>query len=362
VPSVFDISPLSDTVALDDQGNGETTFTVSNHPDRARRGRAYVVAEPPVDKSWFSIEDAEREFPVDGVKQVQQFTVKLKIPTDKAIKGSFKIGVASLRLPERSDEHFTVGPPVGFEVKAVEPVPIRPFPWWILVVGVLVLLVIGGLVTYALWPSSRATVPDVVKQTRAEAERLLDEEGLVVGKVTESASAAKPGTVTATTPAAGAEVEAGSAVDLQVASNFVKVPNVVGKQGREAVKEIEAAGLKPNIVAKGTGAPGIILDQNPRAGVEVAPNDPVDLIVAQRLIPSVVGQPLDRAVQILGDSGIRLGDVSVLDVDGTVVPSTIFKSRGGASFRSAVVVRQSPEGGTPAQPQQTVSVVVKIRL
>jgi beta-lactam-binding protein with PASTA domain len=360
VPSVFDISPLSDTVALDDQGNGETTFTVSNHPDRARRGRAYVVVEPPVDKSWFTIEDPEREFPVEGVKQVQQFTVKLKVPTDAPIKGSFKIGVASLRLPERSDEHFTLGPAIGFEVKAVEPIAKAPFPWWILVAGVLVLLIVGGLVTWALWPSSGVTVPDVVRQTQAEAERLLEEEGLVVGNVTgTSTPTEKPGTVIGTTPAAGEEVEEGSAVDLEVASNFVKVPDVVGKPGREAMKEIEAAGLKPNIVAKGTGTPGIVLDQNPRAGVEVAANDPVDLIVAQRLIPSVVGQRLASAVEILGKAGIRLGDVSVVDAGGKVVPSEVVKGRGG-SLRFAVIVSQQPDAGTAAQPQQTVNVVVRM--
>jgi hypothetical protein len=68
VPSVFDISPLNDTVSLDDQGNGETTFTVSNHQDRARRRRAQNKVDPagPAQASWFTIEDPEREFPIEG--------------------------------------------------------------------------------------------------------------------------------------------------------------------------------------------------------------------------------------------------------------------------------------------------------
>ena len=152
MPSVFDISALSDTVSLDDQGNGETTFTVSNHRDRARRGRAQIKVDAggPAQASWFTIEDPEREFPIEGAQLVQQFAVRLKVPTDKPVKGSFKLVVASVRLPEVPDEHFTVGPPVGFELKAVEPVGKKAFPWSIVVVGLVALLLIGGLVTWLL--------------------------------------------------------------------------------------------------------------------------------------------------------------------------------------------------------------------
>lgn len=360
MPSVFDISPLSGTVSLDDQGNGETTFTVSNHADRARRGRAQIKVDPagPAQASWFTVQDPEREFPIGGGKQVQQFTVKLKVPTDKPIKGSFKLVVASIRLPEVPDEHFTVGPSVGFEVKAVEPEGKTPFPWWIVVVGVLALLIIGGLVTWLMWPASGVRVPDLVTHTRAEAEQLLTAEDLVVGKVNERDSTEKPGTVISTNPEAGSRVEAGSAVDLVIAGNFVEVPPVIGQQVSEAMKLLESKGLRGNIKRQGAGDAGIVRDQNPRAGVQVARNDVVDLIVPEARVPNLVGQPLQRAIEILSRSGMRLGDISVVDATGAVVPEG--RARGGRGLSFGVIVRQSPPADQPATAQQVVDVVVRL--
>jgi beta-lactam-binding protein with PASTA domain len=356
VPSVFDISPLSDTVALDDQGNGETTFTVSNHADRARRGRAQVKVDPAgqTQASWFTVEDPEREFPIEGGKQVQQFTVKLKVPTDQPVKGSFKLLVASVRLPEYPDEHFTVGPPVGFEVKAVEPAGKAPFPWWIVVVGVLALVLIGAVVTYVFIPGV-PRVPDVVGESRADAEATLVDADLRVGKVTEQASSEKPGTVIATVPEAGAEIEAGGAVNLVVAVNLVEVPAVIGKPAREAADMLKSRGLGFAIKRKGNGPPGIVLDQNPRAGVQVAPNDSVDLFVPEALIPNLIGQPLAKAIDVLRSRGMRLGNITVIDSTGAVVPGA---ARG--SLVSGLVVKQNPPPDRPASAQQVVDLVVRI--
>jgi len=361
VPSVFDISPLSDTVSLDDQGNGETTFTVSNHPDRARRGRAQIKVDPagPTQASWFTIEDPEREFPIDGVKQVQQFTVRLKVPTDKPVKGSFKLVVASVRLPDVPDEHFTVGPSVGFEVKAIEPDGKTKFPWWIVVVAVIALVLIGGLVTWMMWPDSGIRVPDVVKHTRAEAEQLLAAEDLVVGKVTERDSAEKPGTVISTNPEVGSPVDAGSAIDLVISGNLVEVPPLIGHPAREAMKTIESLGLRSNIKAQGDGEPGIVRDQNPRAGVKVARNDVVDLIVPEPRVPNIVGQPLQRAIEILGRRGMRVGNITVVDTSGAVVLGGR-AGRGGRGLSFGIVVRQTPPAEQRAASQQVVDVVIRI--
>jgi beta-lactam-binding protein with PASTA domain len=355
VPSVFDISALSDTVSLDDQGNGETTFTVSNHKDRARRGRAHVKVDAggSAQANWFTVEDPEREFPIEGAKLVQQFAVKLKVPTDKPVKGSFKLVVASVRLPEVPDEHFTVGPPVGFEVKAVEPTVTKPFPWWILVVGLVALLLIGGLVTWLLWPASTIEVPDVVKQTRAEAERALEAEDLAVGTVTESSSTEKPGTVIATKPPAGAEVEAGSAVDLVISSSFVEVPSVVGQNVRAAIGVLKSKNLRGTITQRGDGPVGIVREQNPRAGIRVAPNDPVELIVPS-VIPNLRGAPLVKALELLRMRGWRPGRV----VDTNNNPIQLGRGQGPADF--ALVTDQQPAAGTPASPGQVIHLVVRL--
>lgn len=347
VPSVFDISALSDTVALDDQGVGETTFTVSNHPDRARRGRAEIRVDPdgPAQASWFTIEDPEREFNVDGVKQVQQFTVKLKVPVDKPIKGSFRLVVSSQRSPEAPDEHFTIGPPVGFEVKAVEPVTeSAPFPWWIVAVGVLVLVLIGGGLTWWFWPRT-TLVPDLVNATRAEAEELLDDAHLEVGTVTEEASSQAPGSVLSQSLAAGTEVQRGTAVDFVVASAtaLISVPNVEGLPGREAMQTLEKAGLVPMVRQEGEGKAGIVMRQNPKAGVRVAPKTQVDIFVPGVVrVPDLTRRPFDEAQAALTAVGLRLGAVT------TVVDATPAKT----------IVRTDPPANAVAKPGQAVDVVV----
>ena len=347
VASVFDISALSDMVALDDQGVGETTFTVSNHPDRARRGRAEVRVDPggPAQASWFTIEDREREFNVDGVKQVQQFTVKVKVPVDKPLKGSFRLVVASVRLPDVPDEHFTVGPPVGFEVKSVEPVVDgRPFPWWIVAVGVLVLLLVGGGLTWWLWPPSKVAVPDLVKQARADAEQLLEEADLAVGTVTEQESSEAPGSVLSQSPAAGAEVASGSEVNLVVSkpTSFVEVPNVVGQRGRDAMKLLQDRGLVPMVRQEGEGTPGIVARQNPKAGVRVTPKTQVDIFLPGVVrVPDLVGKSFDMAKGALAAVGLRLGSVS----------TTVGPPRG-------TIVKMSPGPNEIAKPGQSVDLLV----
>jgi hypothetical protein len=277
------------------------------------------------------------------------------------VKGSFKLVVASVRLPDVPDEHFTVGPSVGFELKAIEPDGKTPFPWWIVVVAVIVLLLIGGLVTWLMWPDSGVRVPDVVKHTRAEAERLLTADDLAVGKVTERDSAEKPGIVISTDPEVGSRVEAGSAIDLVISGNLVEVPPVIGQQAREAMKMLESKGLRSNVKAQGDGEPGIVRDQNPRAGVQVARNDVVDLIVPEPRIPNIVGQPLQRAIEILGKRGMHVGNITAVDANGAavVVPGGR-GGRGGPGLSFGLVVRQTPPADQRAASQQVVDVVIRI--
>lgn len=362
MPSVFDISPLSDTVLLDDQGHGETTFTVSNHPDRARRGRAQIKVEPGsgVQPGWFTIEDPEREFPVDGVKQVQQFTVKLKVPADKPLKGSFKLVVTSIRMPEVPDEHFSVGPPIGFEVKAVEPEPGKPFPWWIVVAGVVTLLLIGGLVTWLMWPAG-PVVPELAGKTRVEAEELLAENDLEVGTATEQSSPEKPGTVIATVPPAGTQVEAGATVNLVISGSFVEVPSVIGLTVREATARLEGVGLKASVRPGGIGPPDRVSEQNPRPDVRVARNDVVDLTVPNMGVPDLSGRTFQQAVNLLVQSGMKMGEVKTVDASGAPVPSRGGGLTGRGSLATAMVISQDPAANAPASAGQVVNVVLRVQ-
>lgn len=143
MPNPFSITAATDTVRLDAQGRGSTTFTVSNTSGRSRRGRARLKSADPGQASWLSLEgEAERDFTADGT---HQYTVRVAVPPGTpAGRHTFGLDVVSVENP---DEEWSQGPQVAFEVPA--PPPKKPFPWWIILV-VLALILVGGVVAWLL--------------------------------------------------------------------------------------------------------------------------------------------------------------------------------------------------------------------
>src|SRR6185503_9173312 len=96
----------------------------------------------------------------------------------------------------------------------------------------------------------RAQVPDVVGMTQPAAAAAIVAAQLTVGSVTTASSTViAAGAVISETPAAGALVDPGSAVDLVVSSGppQVAVPNVVGLTQAEAMSAIINAGLAATV-------------------------------------------------------------------------------------------------------------------
>jgi beta-lactam-binding protein with PASTA domain len=81
----------------------------------------------------------------------------------------------------------------------------------------------------------------------------------------------------------------------------------------------------------------------------------VDLFVPEALIPNLIGQPLAKAIDVLRSRGMRLGNITVIDSTGAVVPGA---ARGG--LVSGLVVKQNPPPDRPASAQQVVDLVVRI--
>jgi hypothetical protein len=149
MPNPFTITTAADSVRLDSQGRGSTTFTVSNRSGQPRRGRARPVPSSPEQASWLSVDgEAERSFSPDGT---QQYTVRVASPPG-APTGRYTFGLDVVSV-ENPDEEWSQGPKVAFEV-APSPAK-KPFPWWIVVVAAAVLLV-GGLIA---WLMSRGDKP-----------------------------------------------------------------------------------------------------------------------------------------------------------------------------------------------------------
>lgn len=126
-----------------------------------------------------------------------------------------------------------------------------------------------------------SAVPDLVGKTPADAKTALEAVGLIVGAVQEGGKGA-PGTISATTPAAGTSVPRGTAIALQKVPAGGAVPSVVGLSRKKAKEALEAAGFKEGKVKwryvedKG---PFTVLEQTPAAGATLPPQSPVDLVL-----------------------------------------------------------------------------------
>jgi serine/threonine-protein kinase len=111
-------------------------------------------------------------------------------------------------------------------------------------------------------------VPEVVGRPRDEAKSALEAAGFRVTEKGRESGDEEPGTVLATSPKAGATVDAGSTVELTVAKapKLVAVPDVTGEEEAAARRALEAAGLKPRVreeEVSDAAEDGRVVDQNP---------------------------------------------------------------------------------------------------
>ena len=123
---------------------------------------------------------------------------------------------------------------------------------------------------------SKVSVPAVVGQTLNAAEQQLSAVGLEASS-TEQDSDRPKGEVISQTPNAGTAVDPGSTVSLVVSRGpaepaTVDVPNVVGQTRADAVSQLRALGLAPDVQEQTTDIQpqnGRVIDQNPGGGSTV---------------------------------------------------------------------------------------------
>jgi serine/threonine-protein kinase len=131
---------------------------------------------------------------------------------------------------------------------------------------------------------AQVIVPGVRGLDQASAEAKIRAVGLVVGSVTSQPSQAAAGTVIQQSPGATAKVDRGSAVNIVVAAapSTIEVPDVIGNTASDARFKLEQAGfVVTSEEAPSTDQPpGNVIDQNPSAGLEVAPGSTVTITVS----------------------------------------------------------------------------------
>ena len=137
-------------------------------------------------------------------------------------------------------------------------------------------------------------VPPLSLERQADAENLLDEAGLKLGKVTaRETSKREPGLVLAQKPLAGKNVPRGSPVDIVVSTTpkpkTTAMPDVVGNQADSARAKLKAAGFgdPTSDFASDPAAEGTVIAQDPAPNTQVDPTKiTVNITVSTGPVPA----------------------------------------------------------------------------
>jgi len=213
------------------------------------------------------------------------------------------------------------------EEEVAEPVGPPPERYWWLWLLLLLLLVIGGLLAWYFLSrgDDKAVVPNVIGLREQQAEIRIQDSGLEA--LPRSAQSDRPpGVVFAEKPGAGTQLGKGQTVTIFVSSGRLAVPDVTALPLADAQQKLQALGFKVEVKrVASTKQKGIVLDQDPAAGVTALRGTTVTLSVSSGakpvVVPRVVGQTQGDAVQALTALGLKpvLQNVPSAQPAGTVV-------------------------------------------
>ena len=222
--------------------------------------------------------------------------------------------------------------------------------------------------------ANTVVMPNLLGKTMTEAKIELKELGIdITLKGSESSSKYSAGQIMEQNIAEGTKVEVGSSVEVTIAGSGssgtsgsstsstaadstssttdteVTVPNVVGKDEATARAAIEAAGLTVGTVTEAssdTVTSGLVISQTVAANTKTAKGTKVNLVLSSGAssvkVTDVIGHEQSRAEQELAAAGFQ---VSV-------------KEAYSSDVRSGLVIRRTPDRGTPAKPGSTVTMTV----
>jgi serine/threonine-protein kinase len=198
--------------------------------------------------------------------------------------------------------------------------------WWIPVLVTLLILGLLALVLYLLAQSllqdedplpTLVTVPNVVGETRRDAEQILLDEGLEVGEISQAPAEdhpdQEPGTVVEQDPAPLEEVEEGTPVDLTVVADaeLIAIPPLEGLTFEEAQAQLLSLELVPvrQDEASDTVEEGDVIRTEPPAGEEVPPESEVIVFVSSgadtTIVPEVTCLSFGAAQNQIRQAGLN---------------------------------------------------------
>ena len=221
-------------------------------------------------------------------------------------------------------------------------------------IGVLALIglvILGATLVLNRSTANTVAVPDLTGLTVAQAESVLERQGLVLGSQTPEVSEKPVDTIIGQQPTPGEQLEEGQAVNVTISAGKEKttVPPLVGLTSvADAETALADAQLQLGRVTEQDGAQpaGYVLSQNPAEGTAADIGSKVDIVIStgRQVVPSVVGQTEQVARGALSNAGFQI--------------KVNYKE--SETVRQGVVLEQDPAAGTTADKGTLVTIVVAI--
>src|SRR5215207_6423123 len=241
--------------------------------------------------------------------------------------------------------------------------PRRRSIWpWLLGLLLVALALVGGWFAWQevqsqLTAAKPVAVPDVVGSLEQLAVTQIREAGLKeLVERTPNDDGVDQGVVFDQDPQPGDRIERGNFVTITVSTgpSKVRVPDVTGDSRDQAVSELTAAGLKPNVVPVNSLEPvDTVLAVAPKAGTEVIVGTAVRVNVSKGpkpiAVPSVIGIPFESAESTLQGAGFAVAreDVDDEGPEGVVVGQN--PAAGTLQGKGSVITLQVSRGPQTSQ-------------
>ncbi len=229
-----------------------------------------------------------------------------------------------------------------------------------LLLPLVILVIVAGIFDQIVMPvvtrqGSEFELPDLTNQKVVDIDQKLEDLSLsyeIAGE--EYAPGKERGLIIRQYPIAGTRVKPGRTVKLIVCKGqrMVNIPQVSGKSVRQAILDLETAGLTVGEIAwafSDTIPEKVVVFSYPSAGTEIPSGSPVNLMVNRgratdfTFMPKVIGMQLEDARKLIEEKGLKVGKL---------------KSRTDENFLPETVLEQSEVEGAELQLGTEVDLVI----
>lgn len=204
------VTTATERIKLDSRRKASTTVTVSNPGGRSDRVVFDVLPGDGAAEDWFAVDQPQRVVPGnDSVSFVVETTVPVGVPDGTYW---FQALVYSADVPP--EENSRRSERITFDL--VNPKPAGKPPWKLIAAVAAAIVVAVAITLWLVLSGGSVTTPDLQNKSEADAVRTLQDAGLTA-VVRHKQDPAHLNLVVGQDPAAGTEVDEGSAVEIHVA-------------------------------------------------------------------------------------------------------------------------------------------------